>query len=437
MDCHDTPQALEQEESANNVEHEANVELADIGETRVEIFTPSDVIVSYQVNVNGHETMQESCVQKHLEEEMVQVVDENDDLQVVKKRDVDYLDRMERKPRKNGNAERRGSVSTTLTEYGSSITTTFTNTISGGYNIVRRNTLDKLPEELRSVKKLKKSTNAIVRKTLQIQLEDDSDEESEVEEEIEEKPVVVEKPKKQRRTVLVYANNMAKTKAKRRRWPNNYIRTTKYRWWSFIPQNLFEQFRRIHNIYFLITLIIQCIPAVSPVFPTSSILPFCIIIALTALKDLYEDLLRYRADRQANNKPCYVLRDGDLQRISCKDLRVGDIVRVDRDDTLCADIVCLSTSREDGACYIDTAQLDGETSLKTRRSVKTTHHMGNDPLHYKALKAKCVVEAPNANLDRFNGRLTSRTKDDTEKQVSSLDMNNLLLRVWNILCINM
>ena len=35
-------------------------------------------------------------------------------------------------------------------------------------------------------------------------------------------------------------------------FPNNYITTSKYTVLSFLPKNLFEQFRRVANLYFLI-----------------------------------------------------------------------------------------------------------------------------------------------------------------------------------------
>ena len=40
-------------------------------------------------------------------------------------------------------------------------------------------------------------------------------------------------------------------------YANNYIRTSKYTLLSFLPLNLFEQFQRIANTYFLILLILQ------------------------------------------------------------------------------------------------------------------------------------------------------------------------------------
>jgi diacylglycerol kinase len=76
-----------------------------------------------------------------------------------------------------------------------------------------------------------------------------------------------------------------------RRQPSNYIRSTKYTWWNFIPKNLFEQFLRISNLYFLITMIVSLIPGVSPIFPITSIIPLAWILLLTAIKDAIEDLV--------------------------------------------------------------------------------------------------------------------------------------------------
>jgi hypothetical protein len=41
---------------------------------------------------------------------------------------------------------------------------------------------------------------------------------------------------------------------------NNYVRTTKYTWYNFLPRNLFEQFHRAANVYFLCLVILNWIP---------------------------------------------------------------------------------------------------------------------------------------------------------------------------------
>ncbi|KAG9335327.1 hypothetical protein JZ751_005376 [Albula glossodonta] len=40
---------------------------------------------------------------------------------------------------------------------------------------------------------------------------------------------------------------------------DNRIVSSKYTVWNFLPKNLFEQFRRIANFYFLIIFLVQCL----------------------------------------------------------------------------------------------------------------------------------------------------------------------------------
>ena len=51
-------------------------------------------------------------------------------------------------------------------------------------------------------------------------------------------------------------------------FPSNFITTAKYSVWSLIPKNLFEQFHRLANIWFLIVSIFQVLPL--NLSPTSS-----------------------------------------------------------------------------------------------------------------------------------------------------------------------
>jgi magnesium-transporting ATPase (P-type) len=43
-----------------------------------------------------------------------------------------------------------------------------------------------------------------------------------------------------------------------------------------------------------------------------------------------------------------------------------------------ADIVLISTSDENGLCFIETAELDGETNLKVRQALEETQEVGED-----------------------------------------------------------
>ena len=62
----------------------------------------------------------------------------------------------------------------------------------------------------------------------------------------------------------------------------------------------------------------------------------------------------------------YSEREGFVQKC-WKDVRLGDFIQLSCDEVIPADIVLLQSSDEDNICYIQTSNLDGETSLKQRQ----------------------------------------------------------------------
>lgn len=83
-------------------------------------------------------------------------------------------------------------------------------------------------------------------------------------------------------------------------YPPNIIKTYKYSMISFIPRNLFEQFRRVANLYFLLTVILQAFPEFGAASPIMAAMPLMVILAITAVKDGIEDLRRHRSDKVIN-----------------------------------------------------------------------------------------------------------------------------------------
>ena len=79
---------------------------------------------------------------------------------------------------------------------------------------------------------------------------------------------------------VIYLSKPKKNKLKFH-YPNNTIITSKYTWYNFFPLTLILQFKRYANIYFLITMVIQCIPIISPLNPITAVLPFVIVLAVS------------------------------------------------------------------------------------------------------------------------------------------------------------
>lgn len=186
---------------------------------------------------------------------------------------------------------------------------------------------------------------------------------------------------------------------------SNEWKTSKYTLLNFLPKNFYEQFRRLANFYFLITAILQIVLPFSPVGPTTSLIPLLFVVLTTAIKQAYEDYLRHKLDNQVNERPCYILKeDKTLVKARAKDIQVGDIVLVKNNEEIPCDMVLLASSGSGDRCYITTANLDGESSLKSRTCFQIRQQIGNiDQINESLLVVEC--ERPNASLYEFNGFL--------------------------------
>uniref|UniRef100_A0A8C1WBT8 Phospholipid-transporting ATPase n=1 Tax=Cyprinus carpio TaxID=7962 RepID=A0A8C1WBT8_CYPCA len=130
------------------------------------------------------------------------------------------------------------------------------------------------------------------------------------------------------------------------RFPDNRIVSSKYTFWNFIPKNLFEQFRRIANFYFLIIFLVQLIID-TPTSPTTSGLPLFFVITVTAIKQGYEDWIRHKADNAINQCPVHIIQHGKVVRKQSQKLRTYYAVQdtkafntAEEVDTLHATIEC-------------------------------------------------------------------------------------------------
>ncbi|GAA6100319.1 phospholipid-transporting ATPase ID isoform X2 [Tachysurus ichikawai] len=188
-------------------------------------------------------------------------------------------------------------------------------------------------------------------------------------------------------------------------YADNHIKTAKYTFYTFLPINLFEQFQRFANAYFFVLLILQLIPEISSLSWFTTIVPLVLVLTITAVKDATDDYFRHKSDQQVNTRQSQVLINGKLQNEKWMNVRVGDIIKLENNQFVAADLLLLSSSEPYGLCYIETAELDGETNLKVRQALTVTSDLGADVAKLAEFDGEVICEPPNNKLDRFTGTL--------------------------------
>uniref|UniRef100_A0AAX7TTY7 Phospholipid-transporting ATPase n=1 Tax=Astatotilapia calliptera TaxID=8154 RepID=A0AAX7TTY7_ASTCA len=202
----------------------------------------------------------------------------------------------------------------------------------------------------------------------------------------------------------------------------NAIKTSKYNFFTFLPLNLFEQFQRIANAYFLFLLVLQVIPQISSLSWFTTVVPLILVLTVTAAKDATDDINRHRSDNRVNNRKVQVLIDRKLRSEKWMNVQVGDIIKLENNQFVTADLLLLSSSEPLNLVYIETAELDGETNLKVRQALPVTGDLGDDIEKLADFNGEVRCEPPNNRLDRFTGVLSFAG------QKYSLDNEKILLR---------
>ena len=242
---------------------------------------------------------------------------------------------------------------------------------------------------------------------------------------------------------------------------SNMITTSKYSLLTFIPKNLYEQFRGIANFYFLSLVILQVFDWFATVSIGVSAAPIIFIVFVTAVKDGIEDMRRHQSDNRVNRSISYTLNNDinyndskkrtfkkgkeidvkdylDLNEMSpssskafnnamsdsnikwteieWQNIRVGDFVFLRNNDPVPADMMIISTSEAESLCFIETKDLDGETNLKVKKGLSELSHIKTP---HQCAKMKCIIECelPHPNLYIFNGVITLKPSKSTQNSI--------------------
>lgn len=231
---------------------------------------------------------------------------------------------------------------------------------------------------------------------------------------------------------------------------SNFIMSSRYTVWDFIPMQLIFQFSKLPNFYFLCISIMQMIPGLSTTGKYTTIIPLAIFVTFSMAKEGYDDYRRYVLDKSENRSAAWVLRGtkdasgrksgkpwdrikdkvdkkkgkseegleenkealesaassgGEWMRIEWANVMVGDIVRLSRDDNVPADLVLLHATGPNGIAYIDTMALDGETNLKSKQASPLLAGRCQTVEDIRSCEAEVVSEDPNIDLYNYDGRV--------------------------------
>lgn len=232
--------------------------------------------------------------------------------------------------------------------------------------------------------------------------------------------------KQDARVIQVKLGNRVEQPTDQVPFAGNAISTTKYNVATFLPKNLFEQFQRIANAYFLIMSILATIPAISPVSPVTSWAPLIFVLSVTAVREAMEDIKRGKSDTELNfrNTLLYKPESRTFVEIFWKDVRVGDVVKVVNNEFIPSDIVLLGCSEPSDIAYVETANLDGETNLKPKNCVNSDSK--GLSFDWSTLNSTVVCPLPNNDIFKFDA-YTEAPLGGESTQIS-LTVNNLLMR---------
>lgn len=217
---------------------------------------------------------------------------------------------------------------------------------------------------------------------------------------------------------------------------DNFIVTSKYTIASFLPKFLFESFRKLSNLYFLIICILQCIPEISNTSGSPLTLPpLVFIITVDGVFAILEDHKRHLADNNANASPTLVLdrESKTFKPTTWANIVVGDVIKITNRELVPADIFLLAVSEAPnqppcGICYVETKSLDGETNVKVRSAMDVT--LADMGVAENLAKMKGVVrcEHPNNAINSFQGVLELEGKQMTSIPYESIILRGCIIR---------
>ncbi|EAN33056.1 phospholipid-translocating P-type ATPase family protein [Theileria parva strain Muguga] len=203
----------------------------------------------------------------------------------------------------------------------------------------------------------------------------------------------------------------------------NGLVNSKYNFFTFVPLVLYSQFRVFINLFYLSMCLTQLVPILRVESPIVHLFPLSLVVAVCMLKEGIEDYKRHVRDREHNTQKFSVYQKDDYVDVSAERLKLGQLITLKQGQRVPADLLLLKTSDPNGASFVRTDQLDGETDWKLKRAVATTQAMSTVK-EILSLYSVATVEEPKDDFYNFTGKICFYHTTNSVDQSNQLDDEN-------------
>jgi magnesium-transporting ATPase (P-type) len=107
-----------------------------------------------------------------------------------------------------------------------------------------------------------------------------------------------------------------------------------------------------------------------------------------------------------------------------KEVKAGHIVKIRNNESFPADIILLNSTEENSLCYVETKNLDGETSLKYKGANSKIAELFKTEGDLSTMYGVVECKKPNEYIFEFSGNIILRNRNE----LIPIEKNSFLLR---------
>ena len=143
-------------------------------------------------------------------------------------------------------------------------------------------------------------------------------------------------------------------------YDSNRLRLSKHSFLVTLLRLIFEQFKRLSNLWFLIVSFIQIITLrANPTNSWTTITPLLVLILFSLSQDLYDSYLLWKNLKLQNERTYLVWNGNDFEKTKSQDIFVGHIITLEMNEIVPADIIMLTRYNTEHSIFLNMTNLLG------------------------------------------------------------------------------